>query len=236
MGIQDALPHGNVIIDAIGADARSVLPHADVVTLRASQMTTVYARTMTTVDFPVTALMSIVGNYDDGATAEITTIGREGFVEVDAALHHDVALRTSICLLGGTVIRVPLQDFQRAIASNAAFGDRVYHAVRARSFITEQLTLCGVRHSSEQRFARWLLMAAYKLRTTTIEVTQEAIAGLLGTRRATVTLAAQQLAAQGAISYVRGKVSIADQRRLEQFACCCLGECMDALNDLGLTP
>jgi CRP-like cAMP-binding protein len=232
---RSALPYGNTIIDALpDASIRTIFRSAKVVTLDPSQITTFYGKRMATVDFPVNALLSVLGNFEDGETAEITTVGREGFVEIDAALHHDYALRTSRCLFSGTAIRIPLTDFQLGLGSDTYFADGIYHAVRARAFITEQLTICSIRHSAEQRFARWLALASWKLGANEIALTQEVLASLLGIRRATVTIAAQQLQASGAIRYARGVVTIADVKILHSRACMCFDEIRDVLIAAGL--
>jgi len=47
------------------------------------------------------------------------------------------------------------------------------------------------------------------------------IGDMLGVRREGVTLAAGRLQAEGAISYVRGHITILDRSRLEQSVCEC---------------
>ena len=227
-----ALPHGNRLIDRIAKSAaRSILKNATTIDLERSQVTTVDARRMETVDFPVSALLSVVGTLVDGSVAEITNVGFEGFVEIDAALHHPFAKRTSICLFPGTAIRLPIEDFTAALDRDRAFSDLVYHAVRTRSFVTEELALCGVRHATEARLARWLLMTVYKLRSVEFTVTHEVLASILGVRRASVSIAAKQFQDAGALRYSRGRVTILDPAALKSLTCPCYEECIAALDE-----
>ncbi len=225
------LPPGNSILDVLSS-APALLPSARLVALPRSEFTTHHDAVMASVDFPITALLSVVEVLPDGSTAEITNIGREGFVEIDAALHHDIAMRSSRCLCPGEVVRVSMRDFQRALGESKVFADSVYHAVRIRCFVTEQLAVCAMRHDANERLARWLLLLAYKQQTSSVEITHEAAAGLLGTRRATVTLAAQFLAQRGAIEYNRGTVQIVNHDVLRSLSCSCYDVCRRALDQL----
>jgi hypothetical protein len=52
-------------------------------------------------------------------------------------------------------------------------------------------------------------------------MTQELIADMLGVRREGVTVAAGHLQDSGAISYVRGRITILDRQKLEETVCEC---------------
>ena len=52
-------------------------------------------------------------------------------------------------------------------------------------------------------------------------MTQELVADMLGVRREGVTVAAGRLHDAGAISYIRGHITIIDRRKLEEIVCEC---------------
>jgi hypothetical protein len=54
-----------------------------------------------------------------------------------------------------------------------------------------------------------------------LKLTQEFIADMLGTRRATVSVAAMVLQTEGLIQYRRGHIKIIDRPGLEAFTCEC---------------
>jgi hypothetical protein len=56
-----------------------------------------------------------------------------------------------------------------------------------------------------------------------VPLTQEFLAHMLGTRRASVTVAAGILQKTGLITYVRGKVKIENRAKLEEATCECYG-------------
>jgi CRP-like cAMP-binding protein len=57
--------------------------------------------------------------------------------------------------------------------------------------------------------------------TKQLKFTQDAIAGILGTRRATISVAAAALQSQGLISYLPGEITIESRKGLEKAACRC---------------
>jgi len=66
-----------------------------------------------------------------------------------------------------------------------------------------------------------LLMSHDRVGESTFPLTQEFISHMLGTRRASVTVAAGILQKAGLINYSRGQVTIEDRAGLEDAACEC---------------
>src|SRR6202021_2095048 len=77
------------------------------------------------------------------------------------------------------------------------------------------------RQEVDERLARWLLMSQDRLEGDAVPLTQEFLAHMLGTRRASVTIAAGILQKAGLITYNRGSVKILDRNELEDSACEC---------------
>ena len=71
-----------------------------------------------------------------------------------------------------------------------------------------------------------LLMSHDRVNGSGFPLTQEFLANVLGTKRATVTVAAGILQKAGLITYKRGNVEIRDRTELENAAC----ECYSILN------
>ena len=86
-----------------------------------------------------------------------------------------------------------------------------------------QSALCNRVHEVEQRLARWLLTAADRMESERLDLTQEMLAGMLGSRRSTITLTASALQRRKIITYSRGKLTILDRTQLEAVACECYG-------------
>ena len=83
-----------------------------------------------------------------------------------------------------------------------------------------QSAACNTYHAIEQRAARWLLTAEDRAGST-IALTQEAFAGLLGVQRTTVNAVIRTLQDEGLITTRRGLIQIADRAGLKRRACEC---------------
>src|SRR5205085_3957746 len=83
-----------------------------------------------------------------------------------------------------------------------------------------QAVVCNAFHSIPERAARWLLHAQDRAGDR-IELTQEALADLLGVQRTTINAVVQQLASEGLIATGRGNVRVIDRVGLKRRACEC---------------
>ena len=95
-----------------------------------------------------------------------------------------------------------------------------------------QTAACSRFHGTDQRLARWLLLASDRLHLDTLPFTQESISHMVGTDRVSITRAAQRLKQQGVIQYKRGKTTIMDRQKLMSVSCECysvIKEAYDAL-------
>ena len=86
---------------------------------------------------------------------------------------------------------------------------------------TSYLGICNKNHSIEHRFSRWLLMTQDRAQSAELKFTQDFIAGVLGTRRATISVAAAALQNAGLIRYTPGSITIRSRKALERAACGC---------------
>jgi CRP-like cAMP-binding protein len=84
-----------------------------------------------------------------------------------------------------------------------------------------QTAVCNRHHSVDQQLCRWLLLSLDRLSSSKLTMTQELIANMLGVRREGVTEAAGKLQKLGVITYQRGRITVLDRPRLEQFCCEC---------------
>jgi hypothetical protein len=101
------------------------------------------------------------------------------------------------------------------------FHDLVLRFLQAELVQTCQSAGCNSHHEVPQRLSRWLLLCADRSESTTLHLTQEYLADMLGTVRTSVSLAAEGLQREGLIQYNRGKVVITDRPGLEKRACEC---------------
>jgi CRP-like cAMP-binding protein len=173
------------------------------------------------VHFVETGAVSLVTVFEDGTTAEMATVGREGFVGIGTLLGGEHALGRYVVALSGFALTVEASRFQRALREIPEL--RAACEVYARAFLANLLqnVACNATHRVEQRCARWLLMCDDWVDDDSFELTQEYLADVLGVRRATVTVVARTLQNADLIRYRRGAISVLDRRGLEAAACEC---------------
>ncbi|MFN2461143.1 MAG: Crp/Fnr family transcriptional regulator [Candidatus Velthaea sp.] len=213
---------GNRLLDALSPAFRETFAAASSPQrIEAGDITHESRHLLGHVDFPIDAVLSIIATDPNGDTSEVGAVGREAFVEVDAALESRFAERTSICQVAGSAVRVPLEAFRTYLETNREFARLVRRSVRARAFVTEQIASCNANHTIIERLARWLLTLRFRTNKDAFAFTHEALAETLAVRRAGVSTIAATLRNAGAIDYSRGAVRIVDVDRLAEASCEC---------------
>jgi CRP-like cAMP-binding protein len=84
-----------------------------------------------------------------------------------------------------------------------------------------QAPVCSQLHTTDQRLARWLLLARDRTRNGAFNPTHEAMAQILGVSRSGVSLAAGALQMKGLIRYARGRITLLNPEGLEISSCEC---------------
>ena len=165
---------------------------------------------------------SLVKVLQEGQTAEIASIGREGIIGAWVFFGEGNALGDTI--VHGSQVSVEaldLEAFREEMQRHGAFYNVVIRYSQALTTQLMQTTVCNGLHSAEQRCCRWLLTMQDRLESETFRMTHEFVAQMLGLRRPTITLVFGELLDRGAIDYRRGLITIRDRRALELTACEC---------------
>jgi len=171
--------------------------------------------------FLTSGLASVVTSMPDGGTAEVGLIGREGVVGSFHLLGPAPVTTDCFIQLEGEGLRIPMVDLSKAFRSSEEVRWRILEFVQEQALGVSQLAGCQRLHESEERLARWLLMAQDRVNSESLNFTQEFLAMMLGAQRTTVTMVAGELQRRGLIEYHRGKVKIRSRESLEAAACDC---------------
>ena len=177
--------------------------------------------------FPNNALISLVKQMTDGKIVEVGLIGNDGMSGLMAVMGQETSPERAIVQIPNGGMRVELsavkEDFMRGGHLHKLLLTYMCELMRQVS----QTAACNASHTVEERLSRWLLMCLDRIEGNELALTQEFIAEMLGTRRATVSLAAMVLQNEGLIQYNRGHIKILDRPGLEAFTC----ECYQAARD-----
>lgn len=176
------------------------------------------------VAFPVSGVYSLAIPAGDGRTADATDVGREGLIAVTSgfAAGFDPGVRVTV-RVRGECLRLPADEFAAAVAERPAVARVIqrYVALCWRGGL--QRIVCARLHPVESRLPFLILRTRDRVGADEFELTQLALAEMLGASRQTVTVVAGDLQRGGAITYRRGVVRVADRGRLEQASCPCYG-------------
>lgn len=182
--------------------------------------------------FPTSGFASIVTSTLDGGTAEVGLIGNEGVV---GAFHVIGPAKISTeCFIQskGTALRVPLPELRNAYLQSPEIRNRILEFVQEHSLVCAQIAGCNRLHEAEARLARWLLMARDHRHSDKLDLTQDFLGMMLGTRRTTVSLVAGVLQRSGLIEISRGTIHILDPEGLQRAACDCYPITLDLITNL----
>ncbi|HKH91628.1 MAG TPA: Crp/Fnr family transcriptional regulator [Gemmatimonadaceae bacterium] len=171
--------------------------------------------------FPTSAVVSMLYTMEDGATAEVGRCGNDGVVGVSLFLGGDTTPSRAVVQIAGAAMRMRARTLQAEFARGGSLQQQLLRYTQA--FITQvaQTAVCNRLHSVEKRLCRMLLLSHDSAKTDELLMTQELIAGILGGRRESVTVAAAHLQDAGLIRYWRGHIRVLDRAGLERAACEC---------------
>lgn len=215
-------PPTNLFLDALSAESRnSLLAHCVEIDLPLKKSLYELENPPAYAYFLMSGIASVVTAMEDGSTAEVGLIGREGVVGSLHVLGPGKIATSCFIQLDATAFRIPYHHFVQAFRTNEEIRDRVLEFVQEQATSLSQLAGCNRLHENEERLARWLLMAQDRTQSDVLNFTQEFLGMMLGARRTTVTVIAGVLQRSGLIDYQRGRIRIINSENLEAAACDC---------------
>jgi len=166
------------------------------------------------------AIVSIVSLSSEGASIQIGMVGYEGMVGVPAILG-GVSPHRAVVHISGSAWRSSWRNLSAEFRKNPALQGLLLKYANTFLIQVAQSSVCNCYHPLQERLCRWLLIARDAARSETFQITHELVARLLGTRRASITVAAGLLQRAGLIKTGRGEIRILDRKGLEEMSCEC---------------
>lgn len=169
-------------------------------------------------------LASVLNIMANGSkTIEVGLCGSEGFVGIPLTVGFSSSSTRVIMQVGGSGFRLSAKDVVVALRECPKLAKSLQRFAQEMALQSSQVAACNGLHEVEERLARWLLMSQDRLGGNLVPLTQQFLAHILGTRRASVTVAASMLERAGLITHKRGSVSVESRSCLEDAACECYG-------------
>ena len=176
---------------------------------------------LTHVYFPTTAIVSLLYMTQGGGSAEVAVVGNDGVVGVSLFMGGNATPIQAVVQSAGQGFRMRAEAVRAEIDEAGPALKLMLHYAQAMLAQVAQTAMCNRYHSIDQQLARRLLLALDRSPSDGVEMTQEALAHVLGVRREGVTAAALKLQTAGVIRYSRGHIAVLDRARLEHHTCEC---------------
>lgn len=219
---------GNRLLSTFAAEARALLePFGELVELEAGEIVWRSGDQVPASVFPIgPTMVSLSIDFSGGRSIEVASIGREGAIGGIVSCGEAPAFSDAVVLVGGHAFRVPMTALEEA-KKRSAFISNIF--CRFSDYLLAQVmqsVACNAFHPITERAARWLLHVQDRAGDR-IDLTQEALAGLLGVQRTTVNAVVRTLQDEGLITTGRGVVRVIDRAGLMRRSC----ECYRAVED-----
>ena len=215
-------PRSNGLLAALPEeDYQRWLPHLEPVDLALGKSLYESGTKLTHAYFPATAIVSLLYVTEDGHSAELAVVGREGVVGIPLFMGGGSTPSRGVVQSAGRAFRMSAKAL---LAEFYRLGAAMHLLLRYTQALITQMTqtaVCNRHHSLDQQLCRWLLLSLDRLSGQEIIMTQELIANMLGVRREGVTEAALSLQRDGLIRYSRGHIHVLDRPGLERRTCEC---------------
>jgi CRP-like cAMP-binding protein len=171
--------------------------------------------------FPATSIVSLLYLMEDGASAEIAVVGKEGALGIALFMGGDTTPSRAVVQSDGVGYRLKSGLLKKEFNRAGAVMRVLLRYTQALITQMAQTAVCNRHHSVEQQLCRWLLLRLDRLPHNELTMTQELIANMLGVRREGVNEAAGKLRRAGLIHHDRGHIVVLDRHRLEEAVCEC---------------
>ena len=215
-------PQQNLLLAALPAEVRARLqPHLELVPMPLGDVLYESGTLLRHVYFPTTCIVSLLYVMEDGASAEIAVVGNEGVIGIALFMGGETTPSRALVQSAGHALRLKGQLLKDEFHRSGALQHLLLRYTQALLTQMAQTAVCNRHHSVDQQLCRWLLLSLDRLSSSTLSMTQELIANMLGVRREGVTEAAGELQKVGLIHYSRGRITVLDRPRLEVRACEC---------------
>src|ERR1700751_2266419 len=222
----------NGLLAALAPDDLALLaPHLREVLLLPGDLLHQPGEKIEQVYFLQNGIVSLMAVLEEGTSVETVGIGRDGALgtlDGFGSLHAFTSARVQ---LPGSALRMPGPMFRHMLDDSAKLKESINHYHMSVMAHVQQITACNALHYLISRLSRVLLLSADRC-ADDIQLSQEALAEMLGVRRSSVTTAATMLRDTGAIDYRRAVIKVLDREKLQEMVCECYSTIRRAI-DMG---
>jgi|SRR6478672_9309394 len=215
---------GNQLLNQLSSDEYQALdPHIESVQLSVREAAYKRNREFRFVYFPVSCVMSVITPMRNERSVEVVSVGNEGFTGCELLIGASVAVENCICQVPGQSLRMPAATFQQAVNGDTPLRRITRHYMRAYIRQLAQAVVCNRAHSTEERFARWVLTMRDRAGSDHFTLNDEFLGYMLGESQSTINLVMNTFEHAGLIRYDGGYITLLDSAKMTKISCDCYG-------------
>jgi CRP-like cAMP-binding protein len=215
-------PRQNHLLAALPAAVYArLLPQLQITPLALGRPIYEHGEPLEDVYFPTTSVVSLLHIMKNGAPAEIALVGNDGVVGIAVFMGGSNAPGRGVVQNGGHAYVLKSEVLREEFGLGGPFQELLLRYTQALITQMTQTAVCNRMHSAEQQLTRWLLLSLDRLPSTTLLMTQDLIADMLGVGRESTIEGLEKLQQAGLIEYTRGKIVVPDRQKLEAYVCEC---------------
>lgn len=198
-------------------------PQLKVIQVKSGQLLTGDGTSSNYFYFPVTALLALTVDLENGSGVDFALVGSEGFVGLELIIDNDATRFNALVQVGGSVYQVRSAFAQAQFDKSTIFRVAILNYMRYLIAESSRNSSCFRHHSIEQQVCRLLLRYMDRLKSKELTLTHERISRSLGVRRESVTQTSQKLRRLDFISSSNGLIQVKSVSGLESLSCECYG-------------
>jgi CRP-like cAMP-binding protein len=214
-------PQNRLLAGLPAAELARLTPFLELVPLKLGTVLYEAGAPLRHAHFPTDSIVSLMYVMENGDSAEIAMVGREGMVGLPGVIGAEASPARALVQSAGFAYQIDKDVLKREFARGGPLQGALLRYTLALIAQMGQTAVCNRHHTVEQQLCRWLLLSLDRLPSNQLNMTQELIANMLGVRREGVTEAAGKLQDAGTIKYSRGHITILDRPKLEARVCEC---------------
>ena len=228
------LSTGNRILNALPhAEFARLRPFLEEVDLKKGELVYLTGDDIKYAYFPENGLLSLVSITETGSPMEVVMVGNEGGVGLPVILRDNTIRYDVTAQFATRALRIKAKALQDEFDRGQTLYELMLRYLSVFIAQISQGSICNRFHFREQALRRWLLTVQDRVKSDSLDLTQENISNALGIPRTAVTKAAATMQRDGLIRYSRGKIIILERDVLEAHSCECYHIIRDQLRLFG---
>lgn len=217
-----SIKHANKILAALPfSEWERWLPKITPVSLSVDDLLFDTGQQIQHVYYPVSSIISLQYDFEDGSSAEFAQIGNEGLAGIFVFMGNQSTCSKAIVIGKGIAYRISSDVMLNEFNQSSPFRQLILRYMQAVMTQASQMAACNRKHSIDQQLARILMLNLDRVVGKDLRFTHELIAKSMGVRREGISEAAKRLQRQGFIDYSRGCITVLDRVGLQKHSCEC---------------